>query len=221
MNAPLDCRPGQPTTLTLEGMLHPDRDGLVSSISKRGFQRIAYVEWGDPKSERVAVCVHGLSRQGRDFDVLASAMARQGWRVICPDLPGRGRSGWLRASQEYNLPQYAMDLTTVIAQLGVPSVDWIGTSLGGLIGMVRPGDHGSVSPRAFLQPEPLELLRYDPLPDAGAAWRRLRSAAAKHRKGHDPARSAGKPRRVPPVWPRTCPDGQASGRHSHQLARVN
>ncbi|MGI4939685.1 MAG: alpha/beta fold hydrolase [Janthinobacterium lividum] len=124
-------------------MPHPDRNAWVSSISKRGFHRIAYVEWGDPASERVAVCVHGLSRQGRDFDVLASAMARQGWRVICPDLPGRGRSGWLRDPQEYNLPQYAMDLATIIARLGVANVDWIGTSLGGLIGMVLAGQKNS------------------------------------------------------------------------------
>lgn len=143
MNAPLDSLPVQPALPTLEGMPHPDRDGWVSSISKRGFHRIAYVEWGDPASERVAVCVHGLSRQGRDFDVLASAMARQGWRVICPDLVGRGRSGWLREPQEYNLPQYAMDLTAVIARLGVAKVDWIGTSLGGLIGMVLAGQENS------------------------------------------------------------------------------
>lgn len=128
---------------TLDGMPHPDRDGWVSGISKRGFHRIAYVEWGNPTSERVAVCVHGLSRQGRDFDRLASAMARQGWRVVCPDLVGRGRSGWLRDPQEYNLPQYAMDLTTIIARLGVARVDWIGTSLGGLIGMVLAGQENS------------------------------------------------------------------------------
>lgn len=143
MNASLASLPVQPALPTLEGMPHPDRDGWVSSISKRGFHQVAYVEWGDPASERVAVCVHGLSRQGRDFDVLASAMARQGWRVICPDLVGRGRSGWLRDPQEYNLPQYAMDLTAVIARLGVAKVDWIGTSLGGLIGMVLAGQENS------------------------------------------------------------------------------
>ncbi len=143
MSASLDHRSGQAGTLTLDGMPRPDRDGWVSSVSKRGFHRIAYVEWGDPASERVAVCVHGLSRQGRDFDVLASAMAGQGWRVICPDLVGRGRSGWLRDPQEYNLPQYAMDLTVLIARLGVATVDWIGTSLGGLIGMVLAGQENS------------------------------------------------------------------------------
>ncbi len=121
----------------------PERTGSCLAISKRGFHNIAYVEWGDPASERVAVCVHGLSRQGRDFDRLAAVLAQRGWRVVCPDLVGRGRSDWLRDPQEYNLPQYAADLTTLIARLGVPSVDWIGTSLGGLIGMVIAGQEKS------------------------------------------------------------------------------
>ena len=135
--------PEPPASQTIDGMPRPDREGWVSGISRRGFHRIAYVEWGDPASDRVAICVHGLSRQGRDFDLLASSMAQQGWRVVCPDLVGRGRSGWLRDAQEYNLPQYAMDLTAVIARLGVSSVDWIGTSLGGLIGMVMAGQQNS------------------------------------------------------------------------------
>lgn len=113
----------------------PDRVGSVLSISKEGFHRISYVEWGDPHAERVALCVHGLSRQGRDFDVLAASMASQGWRVICPDLVGRGQSDWLRNTEEYNLPQYAVDMSVLIARLGVTKIDWIGTSLGGLIGM--------------------------------------------------------------------------------------
>jgi pimeloyl-ACP methyl ester carboxylesterase len=117
----------------------PDRDGHLLGISQQGFHRIAYVEWGNPRSDRVAVCVHGLSRQGRDFDVLAAALASQGWRVVCPDLVGRGRSDWLADPEEYTLPQYAMDMTALIARLGVASVDWIGTSLGGLIGMVIAG----------------------------------------------------------------------------------
>lgn len=121
----------------------PERTGSCLGLSKRGFHNIAYVEWGDPASERVAVCVHGLSRQGRDFDRLAAALARRGWRVVCPDLAGRGRSDWLRDPQDYNLPQYAADLATLIARLDVPAVDWIGTSLGGLIGMVVAGQDKS------------------------------------------------------------------------------
>jgi pimeloyl-ACP methyl ester carboxylesterase len=128
----------------------PDRTGSVLGISKRGFHRIAYVEWGDPHAERVAVCVHGLSRQGRDFDLLAAALADRGWRVVCPDLVGRGRSDWLRDPEEYTLPQYAMDLTALIARLGVARVDWIGTSLGGLIGMVLAGQDKSPIDRLII-----------------------------------------------------------------------
>lgn len=121
----------------------PDRRGFVTGISKHGFHRIAYVEWGDPATPRVAICVHGLTRQGRDFDPLAAALADRGWRVICPDLVGRGQSGWLRHPEEYALPQYAMDMTTLIARAGVEKVSWIGTSLGGLIGMVMAGQERS------------------------------------------------------------------------------
>ena len=119
----------------METFRQPDRTGSVLSISKGGFHRVAYVEWGDPAAERVAVCVHGLSRQGRDFDLLAARLADMGWRVICPDLVGRGRSDWLRNPEEYTLPQYAVDMTVLLARLGVTKVSWIGTSLGGLIGM--------------------------------------------------------------------------------------
>ena len=121
----------------------PDRQGTVLAISKRGFHRIAYVEWGDPAAERVALCVHGLSRQGRDFDVLAAAMADQGWRVVCPDLAGRGRSDWLANPDDYNLPQYVTDMTAVIAAMDVEQIDWIGTSLGGLTGMIVAAQRNS------------------------------------------------------------------------------
>ena len=109
------------------------------SISRQHFHRIAYTEWGDPSAERVVVCVHGLSRQGRDFDFLAQALATQGYRVVCPDLVGRGRSGRLADPDDYALPQYAVDMTMLIARLGAREVDWIGTSLGGLTGMVLAG----------------------------------------------------------------------------------
>ena len=115
------------------------RTGEVLSISRRRFHRIAYTEWGDRDSKRVALCVHGLTRQGRDFDFLAARLVTQGYYVVCPDLVGRGRSGWLADPEDYALPQYAVDMTTLIARLGVDEVDWIGTSLGGLVGMVMAG----------------------------------------------------------------------------------
>jgi pimeloyl-ACP methyl ester carboxylesterase len=128
---------------TRHGMPAPEREASVLSISRHGFHRVAYVEWGDARAERVAVCVHGLTRQGRDFDRLAAALVERDWRVVCPDLVGRGRSEWLRNPEEYALPQYAMDMATLIARLGVAEVNWIGTSLGGLIGMVLAGQEGS------------------------------------------------------------------------------
>src|SRR5690349_9786642 len=109
------------------------RTGDLLSISRQHFHQIAYTEWGDPNSNRVVLCVHGLTRQGRDFDPLAAVLARQGYRVVCPDLVGRGRSGWLRDVDDYALPQYVVDMTMLIARLGVHEVDWVGTSLGGLI----------------------------------------------------------------------------------------
>lgn len=121
----------------------PPRRSDVLSISRRGFHRIAYTDWGDENSRRVVVCVHGLTRQGRDFDPLARALARNGYRVVCPNLVGRGRSGWLQDPEEYALPQYAMDLTVLRARLDAKEIDWIGTSLGGLVGMVLAGQEGT------------------------------------------------------------------------------
>jgi pimeloyl-ACP methyl ester carboxylesterase len=82
----------------------------------------------------VLVCVHGLTRCGRDFDFLAEAMAGE-YRVVCPDIVGRGRSDWLRNKSLYAIPQYCADIATLLAKLGAESVDWVGTSMGGLIGM--------------------------------------------------------------------------------------
>jgi len=96
---------------------------------------MAYTEWGEPANPRVLVCVHGLSRNGRDFDDLARAMALT-HRVVCPDVVGRGRSDWLRDPAGYGVPQYIADMMVLIARLDVEMVDWLGTSMGGLIGMV-------------------------------------------------------------------------------------
>jgi pimeloyl-ACP methyl ester carboxylesterase len=96
---------------------------------------MAYVEWGDAANPKVLVCVHGLTRCGRDFDFLAQALADE-YRVVCPDVVGRGRSDWLRDKSLYDLPQYCADMTTLLARLNVETVDWLGTSMGGLIGMV-------------------------------------------------------------------------------------
>jgi pimeloyl-ACP methyl ester carboxylesterase len=111
------------------------RFGEVASFSTKGYHRIAYTEWGAPDAARVAVCVHGLTRQGRDFDPLALALAQRGYRVLCPDLAGRGRSQWLADPADYDLPQYTRDMVVLLARAGGQEVDWVGSSLGGLIGI--------------------------------------------------------------------------------------
>lgn len=114
----------------------------VQCIGPSGLHRMAYTEWGARDNPRVLVCVHGLTRNGRDFDALAEAMSAH-YRVICPDVVGRGRSGRLRDPAGYGIPQYVADMVTLIARLNVDSVHWVGTSMGGLIGMALAGLPGS------------------------------------------------------------------------------
>jgi pimeloyl-ACP methyl ester carboxylesterase len=104
-------------------------------LSAGGFHRVAYTEWGSRRERRVAVCVHGLTRNGRDFDVLARALQRRR-RVACPDIVGRGRSDWLTDKSQYTFITYCADMTALLARLRGKSVDWIGTSMGGQIGMI-------------------------------------------------------------------------------------
>ena len=126
-----------------EPSLEPDRTGTIHGLSLTGFHEVAYVDWGPLHAAVPVVCVHGLSRQGRDFDYLAADLAASGRRVICPDLVGRGRSGRLRNPTEYALPQYCADINALLAGVGAEQVDWVGTSLGGLIGIVLAGLPGS------------------------------------------------------------------------------
>jgi len=106
----------------------------VQCASPKGLHRIAYLEWGDPKNSKVLVCVHGLTRCARDFDALAEAMSDK-YRVVCPDVAGRGDSDWLPDPMLYQIPQYVMDMVTLIARLDVENVHWVGTSMGALIGI--------------------------------------------------------------------------------------
>ena len=121
----------------------------VSCPDAAGGHRMAWWEWGDPSASHVGRCVHGLSRQGRDFDLLAQALvARAGGalRVVCPDVVGRGRSEWLKDPMGYQLQNYAADMLALLAQLQrnapVSTLDWVGTSMGGLIGMAVGGTPG-------------------------------------------------------------------------------
>ena len=103
---------------------------------------MAYLEWGDPKNARVLVCAHGLTRCARDFDTLAAALCGH-YRVVCPDIAGRGESEWLTDPMLYQLPQYVSDMVTLIARLDVESVHWVGTSMGGLIGLALAAQPGT------------------------------------------------------------------------------
>jgi pimeloyl-ACP methyl ester carboxylesterase len=106
----------------------------VQCASPRGLHRISYLEWGDPRNRDALVCVHGLTRSARDFDELARALCGQ-FRVVCPDLAGRGDSDRLADAKLYAVPQYLADMVTLVARLDVEVVNWLGTSLGGLVGM--------------------------------------------------------------------------------------
>ncbi len=104
---------------------------------------MAYWQWGNPAASHVVLCVHGLSRQGRDFDVLAAHLvnaAKGNICVICPDVVGRGESDWLKDAMGYQIPTYAVDMLALLRQLHaqapIATLDWFGTSMGGLIGMV-------------------------------------------------------------------------------------
>ncbi len=108
--------------------------GSVRCLNAAGFHQMTYREWGSADNDRVLVCVHGLARNSRDFDDLALALSRD-YRVVCPDIVGRGSSDWLPSGQPYGIPQYMSDLTTLLARLNVDKVDWVGTSMGGIIGM--------------------------------------------------------------------------------------
>lgn len=122
----------------------------VMAFGPHGLVRVAYVEWGPEDAQQVVVCVHGLTRNGRDFDFLARRLAQRGLRVIAPDLPGRGRSAWVTPPADYALPLYLAATTAIIARSGAKAVDWIGTSLGGHVGMELAALEGSPIRRLLL-----------------------------------------------------------------------
>jgi cobalt-zinc-cadmium efflux system protein len=107
----------------------------VTCTSSDGSHRMAYHAWGNPENPKVLLCVHGLTRRGTDFKTLAQAMSHE-YYVVCPDVVGRGHSDRLKNPILYAVPQYVADIAGLIKQLGATQVDWFGTSMGGLIGMV-------------------------------------------------------------------------------------
>jgi pimeloyl-ACP methyl ester carboxylesterase len=125
----------------------------VLCSSPAGLHRMAWKEWGDPANPRVLVCVHGVTRVADDFDVLAASLSDR-YRVVCPDVVGRGRSDRLRDPSHYTVPQYVADMVTLIARVTAASADeavhWVGTSMGGLIGMILASLEGSPIRRLVL-----------------------------------------------------------------------
>jgi pimeloyl-ACP methyl ester carboxylesterase len=153
----------------------------VQCLDARGLHRMAYWQWGDPANPRVLVCVHGLARQGRDFDTLARDLADR-YRVVCPDVVGRGRSDWLADPMGYNLPAYVADMVTLLARLDADTVDWVGTSMGGLIGLGVAALKGSPLRRLVIndvgpQVEPASLQRIGGYLGQPAHWATLDAAA--------------------------------------------
>jgi pimeloyl-ACP methyl ester carboxylesterase len=133
-------------------MTEPTLHSILCNDTSGG-HRMAWWQWGNPQGEHVIVCIHGLTRQGRDFDVLAQALLARGGgnvRVVCPDIVGRGESDWLRNPQNYQLPMYATDVLAMIAQLHhhqpIAVLDCVGTSMGGLIGIAITGSQSAPLP---------------------------------------------------------------------------
>ena len=127
------------------------------NLSPHGFHRLSYTDWGEPDNARVVICVHGLTRNCRDFDALAQALSPR-CRVVCPDIPGRGQSEWLAHKEDYGYPVYLSAMAALVARItatsrapgGATRVDWVGTSLGGLIGMLLAAQPNSPIARLVL-----------------------------------------------------------------------
>ncbi|MFC6856312.1 alpha/beta fold hydrolase [Marivibrio halodurans] len=163
----------------------------VRCVADADCHRMVYDDYGPLESPHAVVCVHGLTRNAGDFERLARALAADGWRVLAPDIAGRGRSERLADPQAYGVPQYVRDIVTMLAHARVETVDWIGTSMGGLIGMglaVLPGhpvrrmllnDVGPRVPKAALR----RIADY-----VGVPWRfeDFEDALAHLRKAYEP-----------------------------------
>src|SRR2546421_11846652 len=132
----------RPRGSVLELVKLEPRRRSVQCASPKGRHRIASLEGGDPRNGDVLVCVHGLLRSARDFEPLARELSSH-FRIACPDLAGRGDSDPLSDAALYAVPQYMADMVTLIARLDTESVNWLGTSLGGLVGMALAAQAGT------------------------------------------------------------------------------
>lgn len=114
------------------------KEGYIDGLDSRGFHRLHYTEWGEAANPRVVICVHGLTRQCRDFDALAAAL-QSDLRVVSISIAGRGKSDWLPNADDYSYPQYMADMTALMARVtatGAGDISWVGTSMGGMLGML-------------------------------------------------------------------------------------
>lgn len=114
----------------------------LAALGPHGFHRLTYWEWPGPPGAPTVLCLHGLTRNGRDFDVLAEALSASR-RVVAPDMPGRGQSEWLKEPADYSYPVYLADTAALIARLAIERLDIVGTSMGGIIGMFLASMPGS------------------------------------------------------------------------------
>ena len=127
-------------------------DGELLCLNRTGFHKLHYTDWGDPAQQQVVICVHGLTRNCRDFDALAAALSTR-CRVVSVSIAGRGRSDWLPNPEDYGYPQYMNDMTALIARVtaqGARQIDWVGTSMGGMLGMLLASRTGSPIRRLVL-----------------------------------------------------------------------
>lgn len=114
----------------------------LACLGRHGFHRLAYYEWAGPPAAPTVLCLHGLTRNGHDFDVLAETL-RAEFRIVALDFPGRGQSEWLSHPNDYVNETYAADVAALIARLGVERVDIVGTSMGGIVGMALAAQPGN------------------------------------------------------------------------------
>jgi len=114
---------------------------VPNTVSGDGRHAISYYDWGDPLASHTVVCVHGLTRNARDFDLLAAELVKRGRRVLCLSMAGRGASEWLKDTADYNYMSYMADCIRVLDNFHLRQVDWVGTSMGGIIGMLIASEH--------------------------------------------------------------------------------
>jgi len=125
------------------------RDRTMPFLASSGWHNLCYREWGNARSQKVLICVHGLSRNRLDFDTIAEALCDH-YRVISVDMPGRGLSDWMPNADDYNYPFFQSLLVSLIAVTGAKRVDWIGTSMGGILGMNLASKPGSLIRRMVM-----------------------------------------------------------------------